>query len=76
MYVFRDRFHAQAREPCFKTRRLNVREAHCVHARSARVRASVGVAQDVFPIKSCLSARRGRRQAPPSPLRNSLSERS
>ena len=36
----RDQFLAQARQPCLHARRLDLREAHSIHPRSARIRAS------------------------------------
>src|ERR1700730_17996691 len=46
----RDQFLAQTRQPGLQTRRLDLPEAHPVHARSTRVATGqpVGVAQDIF----------------------------
>ena len=52
------------------------REAHPVHARSARIGAGqpVGVAQNVLPGRSCRRAHRSGRRAPPSPCDRASSE--
>ena len=72
----RDQFLAQARQPCLQARRLDLREAHPVHARSARIgagqphRRGAGCPRD----KSCRRAHRSGRQAPPSPCDRAFSE--